>query len=280
MIDLSIIIPTLGGNERRWRLEAVLNRLNTDFDLKTMEILVCFDRSKPNQSLNINFPFVQIISSQFQLGRAGIRNLGASMAKGSRLLFIDDDILIPEGCFQSHLSSDNSIMLTHATTELPWLRFTATSAKIDEIAAPNLRRKAEKCRSLDYNILLPHCRKTALERDLQYANSIQNDRFMMATGGCMSIDHLRFEKIGKFNENFGLRWGLEDIELGYRFVKNGGDIQRLWNQPIIHLDLVASDRSSRHTEHALNLKYFESIHGAQAGKRVRNYLHVPEIDVI
>lgn len=108
-IKLSIVIPS--HNLGPWIVECIrsLQRQNVD----DMEIIVIEDHST-DSSINDLLILAQADSrirliSADDFGAARARNQGALLARGEYLIFIDGDDIIPDGAYQSMVSSlDNS----------------------------------------------------------------------------------------------------------------------------------------------------------------------------
>ena len=80
------------------------------------------------------------------------------------------------------------------------------------------------------------------------------------TGGNVSVSKKWLEHAGGFDENFGLRWGCEDLELGYRLFLKAYPFDysdRAINYHIAHY------RHNFDKEHSETIRYFYNKHGDQ-----------------
>jgi glycosyltransferase involved in cell wall biosynthesis/peptidoglycan/xylan/chitin deacetylase (PgdA/CDA1 family) len=102
---LSVVVPTY---QRR---DLLARTLQTMFDQETtsagFEVLVVVDGSTDGtlEMLSGRFSGNRLrVLSQDNAGPAAARNLGIQSARGSIILFLDDDILCPPGLFAAHLA--------------------------------------------------------------------------------------------------------------------------------------------------------------------------------
>jgi GT2 family glycosyltransferase len=112
-------------------------------------------------------------------------------------------------------------------------------------------------------------RRSAFERDLHRLLGSRSDsgRWPAATGGNLSIDRDFFQELGGFDRRMGLRWGVEDLELGLRAERQGAYIAHLKDVAVYHLDHPVENREA---DHAMNLSYFTTKHG-ELGDRLTAY---------
>lgn len=72
-------------------------------------------------------------------------------------------------------------------------------------------------------------------------------------GGNVSVSKMLLEQVGGFDENFGLKWGCEDIELGYRLMNKKIPFCYADEAENYHITHYRADFSE---EHKSNLEYF------------------------
>lgn len=94
---ISILIPT--HNDCCVSLVIALSQQAATLKLEEWEVVVADDASTDSQSMSSNqtidaMPHCRLIVLKNNIGRAGIRNLLASQAKGEWLLFIDADLTV------------------------------------------------------------------------------------------------------------------------------------------------------------------------------------------
>ncbi|MBP1466131.1 glycosyltransferase family 2 protein [Candidatus Chloroploca sp. M-50] len=106
MLLVSVIIPT---HNRRASLLRCLEALAAqDMPMDQVEVIVvadsCHDASEQAaRAYAAEAPFQLRVASHAARSAAATRNLGAQMARGAVLVFLDDDMVILPGCLRAHL---------------------------------------------------------------------------------------------------------------------------------------------------------------------------------
>ncbi len=126
-------------------------------------------------------------------GRAAARNAGIRWARGERILFLGDDVIVRPGCLARH-------RLEHD----PAVARVGPFPLAEPPRSPALARWAEP--NPQHLIADP-----------------TNAGFLFCSTGNLSIDRERIVALGGFDERFA-RYGWEDIDLGLRFEREGGRI--------------------------------------------------------
>jgi glycosyltransferase involved in cell wall biosynthesis len=106
--DLSVIIPTF--NRKDVLLMCLTHLKHQAYPMDRFEVVVAIDGSTDGTAdtlRSMNFPFRMNIAEQINSGPAAARNLGAGLATGKYLLFLDDDILATPELIAEHLSMHN-----------------------------------------------------------------------------------------------------------------------------------------------------------------------------
>jgi GT2 family glycosyltransferase len=278
---LSIVIPT---RDKAPRLRLCLRTLAsalTGVRAPDSEVIVVDDgsgaatRDVLEEARQVLGDRLRMLRFEEPLGRAGARNSGAEAASGSRLLFLDDDILVGPEVLHGHMEAERasgSPVLARATIlNLPWLRHLEDPAAPDQELPPRLAAKAMRVvGALDsLEQLRSEARRTAFEADLHrlLAYASNSGRWLAATGGNLSIDRNFFGELAGFDRRMGLRWGVEDLDLGLRAERRGGYIAHLHNVAVYHMDHLVANRDA---DHAINLGYFTAKHG-DVGARLSAY---------
>lgn len=118
-----VSIITINYNESSVTLD-LLESLKA-LDYKNVEVIVV-DNASPNDDPNIikeQFPNVNLIKSEKNLGFAGGNNLGVNEALGEYLLFINNDTIVPEnfiGPLVETLEQDQTIGMVSPKIKFHW----------------------------------------------------------------------------------------------------------------------------------------------------------------
>src|SRR5689334_14680265 len=100
----SVVVPTAGRPESLWRL---LRALASQRAPAPFEVVIVVDGAPPGaagSAPGAAWPFPVSVESQPPLGPAAARNRGASTARGSVLVFMDDDIEPDPGTLAAHIA--------------------------------------------------------------------------------------------------------------------------------------------------------------------------------
>jgi glycosyltransferase involved in cell wall biosynthesis len=200
---VSIIIPTFNRNEiANTCLESILK-----CNLYNLEIIVINDYKHKEFSLDeINkSPYVKNINNP-KNGVASARNLGASIATSSKLIFVDDDMILNKIAIEKAINFLNSTV--NSTYNSNW--------EYEKILSNELK-KIQFGRYLIKNNL------TSLKG--WNNNTIEwKSNSLIKTNGITSqfwaIKKLDFNTTGGYNENFPFA-GFEDYDISSRLKKQG-----------------------------------------------------------
>ena len=186
-LGITVCIATYNGSSKILdTINAILNN-----SIVPDEILVFIDGSKDEtyeilKAYELN-PIFTICNSITNFGRASARNRAARMAKNEILLFIDDDIIIPNNTIKSHL------FLQEKFPDLVHVNPTLTVKSKNDFS--NFKRFVE----------------------LKWNNSKAQDGEVTFSAAFFSMRKSVFIKLGGFHD--GLR-DAEDYEFGRRLKEN------------------------------------------------------------
>lgn len=287
---LSVVIPVGGGVPR---LRCALLCLAGALRAEAAEIIVVNDGASVEVRECVRMAARQT-GREFQLaeiaraGRSAARNAGALQARGSRLLFMDSDILVEREAIRFHggLGREAERLIYRGTiAHLPWLaafedpmtgEFTAEASRSLRIQTSNACLLSSRTISPevldDPTVLRSMARGTRFQRHLQQwfqdnpAEVISS--WIGCTGGQISMDRGVFDQLGGFDEKMGLRWGAEDLEFGYRAAQSGIAIRYAENARCYHLDHGVGMREG---DHAQALAYFAAKHCNPGVMRLLDY---------
>jgi len=210
----SLIIPTKDKNSRLKLLMLSLNQqVNNDYEV----IIVMdgctqdtVDEFKVFLERELAFKPIVVIQPR-NVGRAAARNIGIQRASGEIVIFIDDDRIPADNYIQKHIDAHNAhsedCVIVGARFEVNFTN--------NEIIEFYERKTIQN----DFNVFI----KDAIEANPGIHNFFspklaQKFRWLYFFTGNVSVSKSLLEKIGGFDENF-TGWGWEDVELGYRLVK-------------------------------------------------------------
>lgn len=264
----TVIIPTFNKEER---LELVLESLNHQImNDGAFEVIVVDDGSEDGTkekikrfNNNYSLSYIKISNS----GRARARNVGIEAASGDIIIFIDDDLLISPFFIQEHMDShkvSDGIIVHGRILNLPYLKFfknpitgelfnefKGSSTNIDSIKKFLLNKDL----ILDDKFLKSQSKITYMEKKIEeiFAEEIEELKWLGFTGGNVSCSKKILEESGGFDIDFGLNWGCEDFELGYRLHLLGGKFTYSYEALNYHM---AHYRMSYKDETANSVKVF------------------------
>jgi GT2 family glycosyltransferase len=198
-VKLSVVVPT---HDRSQVLLRVLDGLGEQtLPRDAFEVIVVDDGSRPEHREKLRAfraPYELHVVEKPQGGLASARNAGADRARGSYLLFLDDDVMPDRDLLREHLAAHDSAGRTVAVVG-----------------------------ALPYP---PHVRMTTflwyLERSGHYDLYRHPDKYpagrppMPPLNGNSSIPRAAFFDVGRYDESFS-QYGSEDLDLGYRLARAG-----------------------------------------------------------
>jgi glycosyltransferase involved in cell wall biosynthesis len=199
---LSIIIPVYnGGDQFRRCLAAIHQSTFSDW-----ELVVVDDGSGDGSGALARQFGARLYSTSSQLGPAAARNIGAKIAKGEHLFFIDADC---------EVHSDTLANIAQVFRADPALEALFGSYD-DAPGAPNFIAQ--------YKNLFHH-----------YVHQNGNEAAATFWTGCGAVKRTRFLALGGFDLQRYRRPSIEDIDLGYRLRQMGGRICLVKHVQVKHL---------------------------------------------
>lgn len=223
-MKFSVVIPTYNN---KILLKNTLEALNSQkgYDYNDYEVVVVDDGSTDDtenyiRGVNRTYPLKHIYLSRNELScRAKTRNAGWRNTSGDIIAFIDSDIIVQEDylfqlnqCFS--MSEDILVLGNRIMIDKPIAYKDVKNGNIYKMYHFDKDR---------YNVL-------EFRHFIYWAVSYNSNSSMcpwIQTYSCnMAVKKKWMKKIGGFDENF-IKWGMEDIEVGYSLYKNG--IQVIFN---------------------------------------------------
>jgi glycosyltransferase involved in cell wall biosynthesis len=194
------------------------------------------------------------------VGRAAARNAGADQANEEVIIFVDDDILVPPGFIAAHVRAhvEGAVPVGEPAPRQPAL----IHGPLHEL--PGAARLVEADPPDPYQAAVEggfgRTVVNALERlARQMAEGVAPPvaPWLLSVGANISVRRETWKQIGGFEEEFGVIWGCEDLEFGYRLVAAGACAQFAADATGIHLSHARPDRWA---QHASNMSRFTAQH--------------------
>jgi glycosyltransferase involved in cell wall biosynthesis len=216
-IIASIIIPS---HNRCVSLKRMLQSLEQQsYPQQNFEVIVVADGCTDNtvdMVRHYTAPFHLLLCELQGIGAASARNKGATVAKGSYLVFVDDDMELSTGFINEHIAihkSDNKVVIGYSPLKLE------SKASLQRMTLHEWWE--EKFQAM---------------RDQRY-----RFRYDDLTSGNFSISNTLFNKANGFDTTLLCR---EDYELGFRLIKAGAEFSFAYEAKAIHRDEVTNLKRS------------------------------------
>lgn len=244
----SLVIP---AHDKAQRLRFTLAAVQGLQKLNEVELLLVADNPTPAVREVLTEQTLGRVIESPGLGRAGARNLGAAASSSDLLVFIDDDILFESDFIaQHHQAQRKSPGLVHGR-----LREMIGLSKTDDPA-----EGGPGCPPIDATKL--YCGQWKADRIRLVANALSQaiehtDAVhwpWLVAGANLSLPRDCWQRVGGFDQSYGTRWGMEDIDFAYRLFKAGTPVSFAVDACGYHMSHAA--QSDRWEGHNVNLARF------------------------
>lgn len=253
---VSIVIPTCDKPERlALTLHALLCQRAGDG--RGIEVIIVDDGSAvPVDPLVAPLKargLAPVVIRTPRVGQAAARNRGAAAARGDVLLFVDDDVLLSPNYVETcvGLCRDHPDLVVRAPVYL--LRYCAAlrdpergiryDGRVSD-ARLDAERVTRAMIASDWPGIARKCRhRNRFERLVSAMLAERPQRFpwLGYSGSGVALSRALFMRSGGYDEAFGLRWGAEAIELGYRLWQGGARFVELDAIYSAHMDHPRGD---------------------------------------
>ena len=250
-MSMSVIIPAHSKAPRlRLTLAGIAGQTGVgDFEL----VLVADNPTAAVREVLAESPFVRIVETP-GLGRAGARNAGAAHAEGDLLIFIDDDILVRPDFLLSHQRAQaHQPGLVHGTLRELIGLLRVEDPSLGGPSCPPI--KASELRSGDWQPDAARLVANPLEQAAEHPDACAWP-WLACAGANISVPRAAWQAIGGFDEAYGTRWGVEDIDFAYRLWAAGIPVSLA---PAAHGYHMSHYNAARWEEHHENLLRFQRL---------------------
>ena len=248
---ISIVIPSYNStNSIKHTLNSIKYQKLTRKEWKLVEIIIVDDGSTDNTE-DVVAQFINTLPIRYiyqnHLGRSHARNLGASLAKGDILIFIDSDMVL-----ENHFIREHAIRHTYLD-EAAFVSFKENIQSSDKrlssrIFKPDITNdfrfgKEIKPQWLEMNRQVGNFEIRKIEI-LKETNNFKDFGFNKTLGvwdlpsmfvtNAVSIKRKDFRTIGGFNLQFR-EWGMEDTYLGACLIALGRFIIPIFSTGAFHI---------------------------------------------
>jgi glycosyltransferase involved in cell wall biosynthesis len=252
--NISVVIPTYNRSEL---LDYTLSSILNQKFIGSFEVIVVDDGSIDNTSSIVDTYREKLdIKYYYQEDRgyrvASARNIGINNAKGEIIVFVDSGILLTDGCLSGYFlrfkGEINKVVLGYM---FGLEGKDAVSIMPSEIDLQYLTNTTEKFIS---NRKFLDIREEVFF-DCGDDLNLLSAPWAISWTGNLAIPRKWLVDGNGFDTNYDGRWGMEDIDLGYRLFKKGLGFELARECSAIHYP-HENDVESKFREEEVNKKYF------------------------
>jgi GT2 family glycosyltransferase len=253
LLQASVVMPV---HAKASRLELALAALAALEPRPSHELILVADNASPEVMRIATRGGPWRLIETPGLGRAGARNRGAQAARAELLVFLDDDVLVRPDFIRQHLLAQaRGPGLVHGR-----LREIIGLLRSDDpaqggAACPPI--PAQALRDATWNPgRAMRLSASTLEQAAEDPHVFSRAPWLASAGANLSLPRVLWERIGGFDEGYGLRWGLEDLDFGFRLWRAGVGIQVAAAAIGLHM---SHQSATRWTDQQLNFERFFAI---------------------
>lgn len=271
---VSIVIPTYNKiNRLTLMLKVLYKQINYNNQIEVVVINDGSDELYEDRFRKLQEIYGFRYIKEENKGRAHARNKGIECTISDILLFVDDDIIVAPDFIEQHICNQNrELKILHGSIK----NFIYSYAFLDPVSGTlyhqddQLAENQEyfeylkkKCQILnqvnDYNSLFKQSKYMKLEKRIieVFEKNNSDMEWISFTGGNVSCPRKWLEEVNGFDEKFGLKWGCEDLEIGYRLKKSDRKFEYSYDASCCHIDHKKNDAL---VEHQINTDYFYNKH--------------------
>ena len=215
----TVVIPT---HNRKVRLVALLRCLSKQVGNYISQVIICDDGSSYDIEEAIRefydrLPLVYCRQEDrgFRAGQA--RNMGIVRAKGDIIIFVDDDVLVADDFISEHVQA-------HSHNKDPLI-----------VIGYRYRTCIDQCRQPTIEEILMGEADDRLAELKKCGVNVNEHKTPWAFVYSCNFSVRRGSTELKFDENF-VGWGMEDVDLGYRLMKDGFSVVVAPKAVVLHVE--------------------------------------------
>jgi glycosyltransferase involved in cell wall biosynthesis len=258
---ISIIIPTY--NRSGLLAKTLQSICQQSVYKRSIEVIVVDDGSSDDteavaRSFNLYFTVRYLFQEDKGYRVASARNLGIRNASADLLLFVDSGVVLGSECIATHIRAHQaSVRSTVVIGYIFGLQedVTGLQAIIDMLG---IDESISHCKQHGRFLDIREEVYEACDSDL---NELPAPWVLFWTGNA-SVQRKMLAKSGIFDVAFDSRWGIEDIELGYRLYLSGARFVVDRNASSIHCP-HPGNTVQKLQEESINKAYFNSKYRTQ-----------------
>ncbi len=280
-VFISVIVPTY--NRSNLLFYTLVSLAKQKMAKSLYEVIVVDDGSSDDtrevvRSLEDKLNLIYVYQPDLGYRVASARNKGILSAKGKICVFVDSGIILDENCLGAHLDFHNekgemsaAIGYIYGFEENDFL-----GEILMDIIEPNDPSASIKRLALDnrfHDVREPHYR--------WYNDQIADlpAPWVWFWTGHISVSRENLLRVNLFDENYDLRWGVEDNDLGFRLHQAGVKLQLLRAAKSIHYP-HSKKKEERHLEGYKNCQYFhQKFNTLETGMFLGSFLEVELTDI-
>lgn len=281
-MNFSIIIPTYNKLPRlKLTLKSLYSQLSEFSNYEVIIIDDGTDISFSNEFELLRRKYDFLYYKTKNLGRSYARNIGLFNATKKTIFFLDDDIILSPKFIETHINIQNSNpCILHGEIKnfiysYPFVDpLNCEKIFFDNVMNDNtIRLCSEKCKllkSLDYTEIYNVSKETKIEKAIKNVflkNSLH--KWISFNGANISCPKQWLLDENGFDEKFGITWGCEDLELGYRLNLSQHPFRYSIEASCCHLTHIRKDYKK---EHNTSLSYFYNKYKDERILEVSNLL--------
>lgn len=257
---ISVVVPTYNGKDLLIRTLRTLSRQTVDRSL--YEVIVADDGSSDGTDSAI-LPFAELINLKYLYQEhkgfraAAARNMGLREAQFETVLFIDAGILVSPRLLKAHMrcqQHDNPTAIIGTSYGVRDYS-TACAEMIDNV----VREDIDDALAVLSNIQEVFDSRASYLESIDYDLGRMSAPWLIFWAGHVSVPTAFLREIHGFDEWF-VRWGAEDNELGIRLHQAGCSIRALREVLSIHLP-HDKDPDQKRADARINAQYMHQKHG-------------------